>query len=307
MQTGKCVAVAALVVMACASAACERHEAVPPETSVTKTGADLGAELTQLAGRPDADGPAWYALAVDAREAGDPVIAGRALEEAEALEYSAARIGLERARLAVLEDDAAAAVQQLQSLADGGFTAVGMITGDPLLSSLAGRPDFDTLVATLSEAAYPCEHEKAFRAFDFWVGEWDVHDQSGQLAGRNVIEASQHGCVLVENWTSASGGTGMSMNWLDHEKDEWVQVWIDSSGGQIEIRGGLTDEGMRLTGRIHYTGNDTTAPFRGLWTPLPDGRVRQFFEQSGDGGETWQPWFEGFYSRAGESQSAAAR
>jgi hypothetical protein len=38
-------------------------------------------------------------------------------------------------------------------------------------------------------------------------------------------------------------------------------------------------------------------PFRGLWTPLPDGRVRQFFEQSNDGGETWVPWFEGFYTR----------
>jgi len=30
---------------------------------------------------------------------------------------------------------------------------------------------------------------------------------------------------------------------------------------------------------------------------LPDGRVRQFFEQSTDGGETWTTWFEGFYTR----------
>jgi len=27
------------------------------------------------------------------------------------------------------------------------------------------------------------------------------------------------------------------------------------------------------------------------------GCVRQFFEQSDDGGETWAPWFEGFYTR----------
>ncbi|MCJ7591455.1 MAG: hypothetical protein MUO51_08890 [Woeseiaceae bacterium] len=33
------------------------------------------------------------------------------------------------------------------------------------------------------------------------------------------------------------------------------------------------------------------------WTPLPDGRVRQFFEQSDDGGVTWVSWFEGFYTR----------
>ncbi len=54
---------------------------------------------------------------------------------------------------------------------------------------------------------------------------------------------------------------------------------------------------MLLVGKIHYLTNSTTQDFRGLWTLLPDGRVRQFFEQSDDGGETWAPWFEGFYTR----------
>jgi hypothetical protein len=299
--------IARLLVLTGALAACDSDENRTPHSAEAQTGGDFSAQLTALAGAAESDGAAWYALAVDAREAGDGATAARALDEAEAAEYSPVRIGLERARLAVLDRDAAAAVQELQALADGGFTAVAAITGDPLLSSLAGEPGFDALVATLSEAAYPCEHDDKFRDFDFWVGEWDVHDGSGQLAGHNVIESSQHGCVLVENWTSATGGTGMSMNWLDHDRDEWVQIWIDSSGGQIDIRGGLTDEGMRLTGKIHYTGNNTTAPFRGLWTLMPDGRVRQFFEQSNDGGETWQPWFEGFYSRAGQSEGTAAR
>jgi hypothetical protein len=30
---------------------------------------------------------------------------------------------------------------------------------------------------------------------------------------------------------------------------------------------------------------------------MPDGRVRQYFEQSNDDGATWEPWFEGFYTR----------
>jgi hypothetical protein len=54
---------------------------------------------------------------------------------------------------------------------------------------------------------------------------------------------------------------------------------------------------MLLSGTIHYIANGQTAPFRGLWTPMPDGRVRQYFEQSNDDGATWEPWFEGFYSR----------
>lgn len=145
--------------------------------------------------------------------------------------------------------------------------------------------------------SYPCEESDEFAAFDFWVGQWDVHVASGTFAGRNRIERAEHGCVLIENWTSATGGTGMSINYLDKTSDEWVQVWNDGGGNQIHIRGGLTDDGMLLEGTIHYVANGTTAPFRGLWTPMPDGRVRQFFEQSNDGGENWVPWFEGFYSR----------
>lgn len=250
-----------------------------------------------LARSPDADGAAWFRLAVDARESGDTATSRMALEQAAELEFSAVLVGLERARLAVLENDPTSAISTLQALADGGFTAVGMVADDPLLSSLAGREQYDSLLATMSVTAYPCQHQDRFREFDFWVGEWEVHSAGGQLAGTNVIEAAHKGCVLVENWQSATGGTGGSMNYLDHASGEWVQVWIDSGGGQIDIRGGLTEEGMLLAGQIHYAANGTTLPFRGLWTPLPDGRVRQLFQQSSDNGETWQTWFEGFYSR----------
>jgi hypothetical protein len=91
----------------------------------------------------------------------------------------------------------------------------------------------------------------------------------------------------------------MSINYLDHATGEWVQIWNSAGGSQINIRGGLTDDGMLLEGTIHYVANDTTAKFRGLWTPLDDGRVRQFFEQFDEESQEWRPWFEGFYSRKG--------
>ncbi len=144
---------------------------------------------------------------------------------------------------------------------------------------------------------FPCEDDARFAEFDFWIGEWEVHTGDEVFAGTNAIESPHRGCVLIENWTSATGGKGMSINYLDHASGEWVQIWNDGSGSQIDIRGGLTDAGMLLTGTIHYVGNDTTLPFRGLWTLLPDGRVRQFFEQSANGGETWVSWFEGLYTR----------
>ncbi len=268
----------------------------PPESSGA-AGAGPAERLAALEGSDDTE--AWYQLSLEAGLAGELDVAEQALEEAAELGLSPARATLQRARLAVLRDAPQKALAELEQLAEAGFTAVSAISDDPVLSSLAGRPQYDELVAALSEEAWPCEHQEKFREFDFWIGEWEVHTADGRLAGHNVIEPAQHGCVLLERWTSAVHGGGMSINYLDSASDEWVQVWLDAGGGQIEIRGGLTEEGMRLEGVIRRA-DGSSAPFRGLWTPLPDGRVRQFFEQSADGGESWSPWFEGYYSRIDE-------
>jgi hypothetical protein len=249
-----------------------------------------------VASDPD-DPTAWLRLAVSARHVERYDTALEALVKAEALGSNAIQIGVERVRIDVLKGDTDAAVQGLQGLVDNGFTALAFIRNDPILGSMAGNEAFEKLTADLEKTAYPCEHDPKFREFDFWIGEWDVHVASGQLAGSNVISREQRGCYLSEKWTSASGGGGDSINYVDKMTDEWVQIWNDASGGQINIRGGLTDNGMLLVGTLHDVASNTTKPFRGLWTPLPDGRVRQFFEQSDDGGETWVSWFEGFYTR----------
>ncbi len=239
----------------------------------------------------------WHAVAIEAREHGDLERAASALAKATELGLSRAAAGLEHARQQLAGGDRAAAVATLKNMADNGFSAVDAIRADPVLGGMAGFAPFDVLITEMSARAYPCAQDPRFRAFDFWVGNWEVHLANGTFAGTNSISSAEHGCVLLETWASASGGSGRSINYLDADSGEWVQIWNDASGSQIHIRGGMTKEGMLLTGQIHYVSSATTAPFRGLWTPLPDGRVRQFFEQSNDDGETWTPWFEGFYSR----------
>ena len=183
-----------------------------------------------------------------------------------------------------------------------GAWLVGILLGaaGAAFSSAAGAqtPPNSAEAEPAPASRFSCEEQEKFREFDFWIGTWDVHTADGKFAGRNVIESSQRGCVLIENWAGTGGSTGISINYFDAAAEEWVQVWTDAGGGQIAIRGGLTDAGMLLEGLIHYVSTGITAPFRGLWTAQPDGRVRQFFEQSNDGGETWEPWFEGYYSRA---------
>lgn len=146
-----------------------------------------------------------------------------------------------------------------------------------------------------ASAGAACESPEQ-RAFDFWLGAWIVTAADGSRAGRNEIRSVQDGCVLLEQWTGAQGGTGMSMNFYDPAAGRWRQVWA-SPGTQIDIRGGPVGAGMVLEGTITYLEDGRSHGFRGTWTPLPDGRVRQFFEEAAEPGR-WTAWFEGFYARA---------
>jgi hypothetical protein len=248
-------------------------------------------------GEKPSDGAGWYQAAVEAREAERYDDARDALKKAEELEFSPIRINFERARLYTAKGDRAAAAAEVEALAESGFTGVGYVVNDPILSTLKGEVAYDLAVVAMSKLAYPCENNEAFAQFDFWVGEWEVHGPAGVIAGTNSIQKEERGCVLLERWVNSAGGTGQSINYVDQITGEWVQIWNAEGGSQINIRGGLTDEGMLLVGTMHTVGADTTIPFRGLWTLLPDGRVRQFFEQSADGGKTWTTSFEGFYTR----------
>ncbi len=138
----------------------------------------------------------------------------------------------------------------------------------------------------------PCSAPQ-YREFDFWLGTWRV-TSGGQYAGDNVIAAVEQGCALLELWTGAKGGTGRSMNFYNAARDEWRQVWV-SPGAVIDIAGGIRDGAMHLVGVIDYSTGDRI-PFRGTWTPLPDGAVRQHFEEQRDG--QWQTWFDGRYEKS---------
>jgi hypothetical protein len=141
----------------------------------------------------------------------------------------------------------------------------------------------------------PCDSRAEAKQFDFWVGEWDVF-VNGKLAGSNRIEKILNGCVLQENWEPAGGGgTGKSWNWYDIGDRKWHQLWLASGGApQLSLSGGLKDGAMTYEGTsIGPAG--ATIHNRLQFSKLPDGRVRQFWQQSPDGGKTWTTAFDGEY------------
>lgn len=129
------------------------------------------------------------------------------------------------------------------------------------------------------------------RQFDFWIGDWEVRNPQGRIVGHNRITRILGGCALREEWTSADGRSlGVSHNAYDPADQRWHQDWIDNSPAQLHLTGGLTDGAMVMEQR------SSTSIQRITWTPLPKGRVRQHWQASKDGGNTWTTSFDGTYS-----------
>jgi hypothetical protein len=147
-------------------------------------------------------------------------------------------------------------------------------------------------------APAPCTAPE-YRQFDFWIGNWDVRDPSGQVVGTNRITREYDGCVLQEHWEARGPvkQTGSSFNTYSVPGKHWHQTWVDSTGGLLLLDGGLQDGSMLLTAEMPARVGTGMVRHRIRFTPRPDGTVRQFWEVSRDGGSTWTANLDRIYVR----------
>lgn len=140
----------------------------------------------------------------------------------------------------------------------------------------------------------------AHRAFDFWLGEWDVYVSGAEtLAGRSTIAREDAGCVITEHWRSQRAQySGRSLNIYERISGHWEQFWVDSTGDITHFVGGPFERGMRLVAEDDVGPNNAAPVFnRMTFTPNPDGSVRQHGEQSVDRGATWTTTYDFTYRR----------
>ena len=106
-----------------------------------------------------------------------------------------------------------------------------------------------------------------YRQFDFWLGNWEVTQPNGQLAGHNVISLSLNGCVLREHYTTPTGFEGYSYNIFDKQTGQWHQSWVDNTGLLLKLDGELKGNAMVLSGNGKAPDG---APIlhRITWTPI---------------------------------------
>lgn len=134
-----------------------------------------------------------------------------------------------------------------------------------------------------------------FRQLDFWLGKWKVIGPKGNQVGTSEITRVAEGCAIREQWTSARGTTGASLNYYDADDGQWHQDWVGGDGTILHLRGGLKEGAMVLSGETKSSKGKLIN--RITFTPLPDGKVRQEWATSGDDGHTWQISFLGSYEK----------
>jgi hypothetical protein len=171
------------------------------------------------------------------------------------------------------------------------------------LATLLGAASAFVPVASQPASQAGCGGDPAFHALDFWLGTWRV-TAGGAYAGTDTVTAELGGCAVVERWSDADGGSGMSLFAYDAFSGAWTQTWVTDRATRV---GGLkfktlvaryADGGTRFQGTLPAPPGHRPILDRTTLAPQPDGTVRQIIEQSVDGGDTWKTGFDAVYSPA---------
>ena len=155
-------------------------------------------------------------------------------------------------------------------------------------------------------AARPCS-EGNYRAFDFWVGEWDVSwpAQGGTPEGHgtNKVSRALDNCVIIENFSGEQSIPlrGMSISTFDAKSNHWKQTWVDNTGAYLDFVGDYKNDIMMLE-------RDATNPEgkpikqRMVYKNITEKGFDWSWERSEDGGHTWSTLWPIRYTKLAEAK-----
>jgi hypothetical protein len=187
----------------------------------------------------------------------------------------------------------------LKSSAAAGYNQPDRLENDAAWNSTRSDPRFVAALDQVKRNLAPCKYSLESRQFDFWVGDWDVVSSSdGRPVGSSHIAQELGDCVIWENWTSASlPYAGKSYNAYNTTLKRWEQFWVDNSQGMIFFYGNLKDGVMDFQTDEIPQANGTKIRRRLQFFNLSPDTVRQFSQQTADGGKTWTVEYDFTYRR----------
>lgn len=259
---------------------------------------------TGIASRSPRQGLAWLrvGMARQALNELDPAVL--AYEQALALQFQPATATYRLARVHALKGNVDRAFSYLDQLVPTRSVPAAVLDTVADFASIRRDPRFQKILDRINALRFPCRAMPEARQFDFWIGDWDVTPfqapagPGAPLLGTNRIEAILEHCVLMENWLGGgpAPSAGKSMNFYDTNRRQWRQVWVADGGGSLDYVGSFRDGAMRFDGWT-LAPNGMRVLQKLTFFPIHRDTVRQLFETSVDSGKTWQPGFDGRYTR----------
>jgi hypothetical protein len=149
-----------------------------------------------------------------------------------------------------------------------------------------------------SATASPCTADSSYQRLAFWVGDWDVYGSTGEHYATQRVRPVIDECAISAEWTSSGGNKGMGLSAFDLKTHQWKQVYVSN---QVPFRSGVslrtsdpsyTGPGIRFISLLDPTAGNPVQT-RVTIMPLSGHRALQEFEDSRDGGKTWQVVFKG--------------
>ncbi|MDX1941482.1 MAG: tetratricopeptide repeat protein [Saprospiraceae bacterium] len=201
--------------------------------------------------------------------------------------------------------DNAKALEWLEKAQLSGYFNLFEMDNEPGFANIRDEPKFQEIYKAVTLNAYPCMSDSMARAFDFWIGDWEVYATGTSVrVGSNLIERFAGGCGILENWTPYNSPfSGKSINYYESTTGDWRQIWVGSgrTGATYYEKGKYYDGALRFTyKRTNPNGQEVTGNF--IFYNLGPNRVRQYLEQSTDGGKTHTVVYDFTYLRKGSGE-----
>jgi tetratricopeptide (TPR) repeat protein len=241
----------------------------------------------------------WFRLGQSYHNTRDYTKALAAYAKAEKINGRFTGLRVNMAKAFSASGDLANAKVRLDSVIALGFGNYKILAQDPDFENFRKSNDYKSVSDRAIANAYPCLNLPAARAFDFWLGEWNVYVTANPSvqAGVNKITSLSSGCVLLESWESRGPHNGVSINYLDPTSGKWQQKWAGSGQDVLEFYDGEYADGAM---RFKWDGrNPDGTKFMGklTFTNMESGNVRQHSQRSDDGGGTWVDVYDFTYEK----------
>ena len=144
-----------------------------------------------------------------------------------------------------------------------------------------------------------------YRAFDFWVGDWDLSwpgsDAMPAGSATNKITRELDNCVIKENFEGEKPSTlhGMSVSTYDKNMKKWKQTWVDNEGSYLDFTGTFSDNGA-IFERDASDKDGKPIKQRMVWKVIDKDNLDWSWERSDNGGQDWKVLWPIHYTRMGK-------